>query len=275
MRLATKSAKKCRTGPMLTDARKFWQLPPKKVDRLLELTHQADSVELKFVVPVAAHESTCASLGVDLARASARRVYFLDTADLQLERHGVVARVRSIDNKPDDSVIKLRPKASGGLPARLRRSKRFAVEVDAMPGRFVCTGAMRRRLGKHDVERTMTEGRPLRTLFSKEQRALLAAHAPAQVGVDDLTVFGPVDVRRAKIVPDGLDRVLTVERWTYPDGSSILELSTRCAADAAVPVTARVASVLRDHHIDITGFQQTKTRMTLAYFRCAEHRRDR
>jgi hypothetical protein len=255
---------------MLTDAGAFWRLSPKKLDRLLALTHRADSVELKFVVPVAAHDSTCTALGVDLARASGRRVYFLDTADCALERHGVVARVRSIDNKPDDSVIKLRPMAPRDLPARSPRSKRLFVEVDAMPGRFVCTGAMRQRLGKRDVERTMTEGRPLRTLFSKQQLSLLAAHAPGKVGVDDLTVFGPVDVRRAKIVPGGLDRVLTVERWTYPDGSSILELSTRCAAGAAVPVTARVAAVLRDHQIDVTGFQQTKTRTTLAYFRCAQ-----
>jgi hypothetical protein len=261
---------KPKAGPMLSDARTFWRLPRRKLDRLLALTHQADHVELKLVVPVAAHAATCTSLGVDLSRASARKVYYLDTADLVLERHGVVARIRSVDNKPDDSVIKLRPVDPGDLPARLRRSKRFGVEVDAMPGRFVCTGALRRRLGRNDVERTMAKGRPLRALFSKEQLALLAAHAPAHVDINDLAVFGPVDVRRAKVLLDGLDRVLSVERWTYPDGSSILELSTRCAAAAAVPVTAQVASVLRAYNVDVTGFQQTKTRATLAYFGCTQ-----
>ena len=259
-----------KAGPMLTDARRFWRLPRRQLNRLLALTHQADHVELKLVVPVAAHAATCASLGVDLSRASSRRVYYLDTTDLMLERHGVVARIRSFDNKPDDSVIKLRPVVPGDIPARLRRSKRFGVEVDAMPGRFVCTGAMRRRLGKNDVERTMAKGRPLRALFSKEQLALLAAHTPAPVDIDDLAIFGPVDVRRGKVLLDGLDRVLFVERWTYPDGSSILELSTRCAAAAAVPVTAQVSSVLRRYNVDVTGFQQTKTRATLAYFGCGQ-----
>ena len=267
MHVVTDPAAKPGAGPMLTDARTFWQLPPHMLDRLLALTRQVDHVELKFVVPEEAHASTCASLGVDLARATVRKVFYLDTADLTLQRHGVVARVRSLDNKPDDSVIKLRPVNPGDLPPKLRRLKRFAVEVDAMPGRFVCSGAMRRRLGKHDVEQTMTEHRPLRALFSQKQLALLAAHVPADVRIDDLTVFGPVDVRRVKVALDGLSRGLIVERWTYPDGSGILELSTRCPAKAAVPVTAEVASVLRRHQVDITGFQQSKTRTTLTYFR--------
>jgi hypothetical protein len=57
-------------------------------------------------------------------------VYFLDTEDRALDRHGVVVRVRSIERKPDDSVIKLRPVSPGGIPLALRQSRRFVVEVD-------------------------------------------------------------------------------------------------------------------------------------------------
>lgn len=258
-----------RASAMLREARQFWQLPPRKLDKLLALARQADHVELKFVVPPAAHAATVASLGVDLSRAPARRVYYLDTADLTLERHGVVARVRSVEDRPDDCVVKLRPIAPGDLSPRLRRSKRVAVEVDAMPGRFVCTAAMKRRLGTDNVERTITKGRPLHTLFSKRQRELLTTHVPAHVNIDELSVYGPVDVRRGKVFLEGLGRELCVERWTYPDGSRILEISTRCAARAAVPVAAQVTSLLRARRIEVTGSQQTKTRSTLAYFRCA------
>ena len=65
------------------------------------------------------------------------------------------------------------------------------------------------------------------------------------------------------------EKRLAVERWSYPDGSSILEISTRCAARAAVQVAAQLASVLRAYEIDLTGDQQTKTQATLSYFRCA------
>jgi hypothetical protein len=266
MQLSTDITGRPGAGPVLRDAQTFWRLPPHRLDKLLALTRQADRVELKLVVPAAAHRSTCASLGIDLSRMSARTVYFLDTPDRALEGHGVVARVRSVENRPDDSVVKLRPVQVRDLPVRHRRSKRFVVEVDAMPGDFICTGAMKQRLGMHDVERTMAKGRPLHRLFSKDQLRLLGSHAPPRVRMKDLAVFGPVDVRRGKIGLAGLDRLLTVERWAYPDGSSILELSTRCRPEAAVSTAAQLASVLRAYRVDVTGLQQTKTSATLAYF---------
>jgi hypothetical protein len=248
-----------------SDAQHFWRLSRRRLDRLLASTRRADRIELKLVVPASAQNAVCAALEVDMARAGVRTVYYLDTSDLRLSRNGVVARVRSHENRPDDSVVKLRPYKPGDLPARLRRSKQFSVEVDAMPGKFVLTGAMFQRLGKQDVGETLREGGPRRALFSAEQRALF----PAGVRVDDLSIFGPVAVRREKIQPQGADFRLAVERWVYPDGSSILELSTSCPARAAIPTAAQLASVLRAHEIDLTGPQETKTRATLAYFGAA------
>ena len=167
MPLAIEPAKNGHAGPTLTEAQQFWRLPGTELDRLLTATRLAKSIELKLVVPAADHEATCAALGVDFTRAAGRTVYFLDTADRRLERHGVVARIRSVDGRADDSVVKLRPFIAGDLPARLRRSKHFGVEVDAMPGQFVCTGAMGRRLGKNDVQKTVTKKRPLRHLFRR------------------------------------------------------------------------------------------------------------
>ena len=64
------------------------------------------------------------------------------------------------------------------LPAELRDSPSFRVEVDALPGGFVCSGALKRPLRPTAVRSTLAGERPLRKLFSKEQRALYAAHAP-------------------------------------------------------------------------------------------------
>lgn len=247
-------------------AREFWQLPPAELDRLLALSGQVDHVEVKLVVPETAHASTCAALGVDLTRAPVRKVYFLDTPDLALERHGVVVRLRSIEHKPDDSVIKLRPFPPGKLPARRRRRHPLVIEIDVLPGRYLCTGALRHHLGRHEVERALAEGRPLRALFSGAQLVALAMYAPPALEIDTLAILGPVDVRRGKVLPAGLSRGLTVEQWTYPDGSRVLELSTRCPGEAALPVIAHVASVLRAYRIRVEGLQETKTRTTLSYF---------
>lgn len=258
------------TGWALSGAQEFWQLPDEEFEQLLALTRQADSVELKFIVPEPAHEELCRALGIDFdeARAKTRtqKVYFLDTADLALHQHGVVARVRSIDSKPDDSVIKLRPIIPGDLPAALRRSGRFVVEVDGMPGDYVCSGAMKAHLGMHEVQQVIAGGRPLRGLFSEPQQALLAAHAPADIDIDDLAVFGPVEASRYKIHPDGAGRALVVERWRYPDDSQLLEVSTRCPAGRVLQVAAQTAATMRAHHLDLTAPQKTKTSITLDFF---------
>src|SRR3954454_12192152 len=161
MSLMTDTVTGTGAGPILKDAQRFWRLPPRELDRLLALTRQADSVELKLVVPQVAHESACASLGVDLSKVRARTVYFLDTPELTLERNGIVVRIRSFRSKPDDSVIKLRPVSPGDLRSVRVGRKRLVAEIDAMPGGFVCSGALKRHLGKREVERVMTKGRPL------------------------------------------------------------------------------------------------------------------
>jgi hypothetical protein len=255
-----------RSDSVRAAARDFWQLPDDALDELLTLSREADRVELKLTVPGPARDATCAALGVDFAGVCADRVYYLDTEDRTLHRQGVVVRVRSIARGPDDSVVKLRPVSPGAIPAALRHSRQFVVEVDAMPGSFVCSGALKARLGAHDVERAMARHRPLRALFSGLQLRLLAARLPGQAGIDDLAILGPVDARRRKLVPVGLDRALLVEQWTFPDDSRILELSTRCRPDAVLPVAARMAAVLRAHGVDLTGPQQTKTHATLDFF---------
>jgi hypothetical protein len=190
-----------RSDSVRAAARDFWQLPDDALDQLLTLSREADRVELKLTVPGPARDAACAALGVDFARVRADRVYYLDTEDRTLHRQGVVVRVRSIARGPDDSVVKLRPVSPGGIPAALRLSRQFVVEVDAMPGSFVCSGALKARLGAHDVERAMARRRPLRALFSGQQLRMLAARLPRQAGIDDLAVLGPVDAR-AQARPD-------------------------------------------------------------------------
>jgi hypothetical protein len=250
----------------LADARDFWQLPDGELDQLLMLTREADRVELKITVSGPAHAATCAALGADFADVTAHQVYYLDTKDRTLQRYGLIARVRSTERALDDSVIKLRPVSPGSIPAALRRSKQFVVEVDGMPGGYACSGALKAHLGVHDVEQAMARQRPLRALFSKPQLRLLEAHLPRQARIDDLAVFGPVDARQCKLVPDGLGGTLLAEQWTFPDGSRILELSTRCPPDATLRVAARMAAVLHAHGVDLTAPQQTKTHATLNFF---------
>ena len=236
------------------------------VAKALSLMRRSDSVELKLTVAEEQQRSTAIALGMDPLEGQLRLVAFFDTPDLVLDRHGLVVRARRVQGKGDDSVVKLRPVDPGDLPAKLRRSENFRVEVDALPGGFVCSGTMKAALGATDVRAAVAGKRPVRKLFSKEQRELFAAHAPDGIGLDDLTILGPLLVLKLRFAPEELGRRLVAEMWLYPDGSRILELSTRCATDDAFQVAAETRAFLTSRGIDITADQETKTRKALRFF---------
>ena len=119
------------------------RLSDDEMARVIELIGDSDGVELKLTVPEADHRSTVAALNMDPLDAQIRQVFFFDTPELTLSDHGVVVRARRVQKKGDDSVVKLRPVVAFQLPARLRRTPGFGVEVDAMPGGFVCSGSMK------------------------------------------------------------------------------------------------------------------------------------
>jgi len=237
------------------------------VSRLLALMKDADSVELKVTVPESEHRSTVGALGLDPLEAQIRQIYFFDTPDLALSSGGVVVRARRIQGKGDDSVVKLRPVVPADLPADLRRSAGFVVEVDAMPGGFVCSASLRGAPRKTDIRSTVAGELPLRKLFSREQRAFYEAHAPEGNRLDDLDVLGPIFVLKLRLTPEELDgRRLVSEVWLYPDGSRLLELSTKCEPAQGFQVAAELRAYLAARGVDVSGEQETKTRKALEYF---------
>ena len=233
---------------------------------LLSTIRQADSVELKLTVPMSERGRGAAQLGVDPLDAQIRQVYFFDTPDLALDRQGIVVRARRVQRKGDDSVVKLRPIVPAELPSEVRESPSFGIEVDAMPGGHVCSGSMKATLKAPAVREAVTGAKPLRKLFTKEQRALFSAYAPEGLGLDDLSILGPIFVLKLKFSPKGYDRKLVAELWLYPDNSMLLELSTKCAPGEAFQVAAETKGFLHENGIDVGGEQETKTRKALEFF---------
>ena len=178
-------------------------MPPtfsgEELTQLLALIKDSDSVELKLTVPETDQRSAVARLGLDPLEAQIRQIFFFDTPDLALDKQGVVVRARRIQGKGDDSAVKLRPVVPAELPDDLRRSAAFRVEVDALPGGYVCSGALKGALRPTDVARAVAGELPLRKLFSKEQRAFFAAHVQDGVGFDDLAILGPIFVLKLKL----------------------------------------------------------------------------
>jgi hypothetical protein len=242
------------------------QLSDQELHKLVDLIKDADSVELKLTVPEAAQRSTVAALGMDPLDAQIRQVFFFDTPDLTLDKHGVVVRARRVQKKGDDSVVKLRPVVPSELPKRVRRSPSFGVEVDAMPGGFVCSGSMKRAMDSTAVKSVVSGETTIRKLFSKEQREFYQAHAPNGLALDELTILGPIFVLKLKYSPEGFGRPMVGEIWLYPDDTRILELSTKCEPGQAFDVAAEARAYLSERSVSLEGDQQTKTRTALELF---------
>jgi hypothetical protein len=242
------------------------ELGDEELGELLDLAGGADSVELKLTVPESDQFNTVTALGLDPLAAQIRQVFFFDTPDLKLDGQGLVVRARRVQGRGDDSVVKLRPVAPDQVPEHLRRSPSMVVEVDAMPGGYVCSASLKGRMGSTDVERAVAGDRAVRKLFSKEQRAFFAEHAPENVALDDLSVLGPIFVLKLAFVPKGLARKVVAEVWQYPGGTRILELSTKCPPSEMFQVAAESRAFLARRGVNLTGEQQTKTRIALEYF---------
>jgi len=240
-------------------------LSQEQIAEMLDLIKDSDSVELKLTVPEHDQRSAVVALGMDPLDAQIRQVFFFETPDLALDKLGVVVRGRRVQGKGDDSVVKLRPVVPSELPAELRAATGFRVEVDALPGGFVCSGTLKRTLDSGEVKKTVAGERPVRKLFSKQQRAYFAEHAPG-IELDDLKILGPIFVLKLRFTPEELGRRLVAEMWIYPDGSRVLELSTRTATNEAFQVAAEARAYLAGQGIDLSGEQETKTKKALEYF---------
>jgi len=59
---------------------------------------------------------------------------------------------------------------------------------------------------------------------------------------------------------------MAAELWLYPDGSRIVELSTKCLPGQGMDVGIAVRDYLAAKGLDLHGDQQTKTKTALEFF---------
>ena len=226
---------------------------------MLSLIKGADSVELKLTIPESSQRATFEALGIDPLGAQVRLVHFYDTPDLELESPEwscAHAGWRRRATTPWSSCGPLYPSELPRRAARVadvhgrgRRDARRPRLLGVAEGHAADAGAR----GRGGIA-------PLRKLFSKEQRAFFAEHAPEGIGFEDLSLLGPIFVLKIKGAPAGFARKMVVELWLYPDGTRILELSTKCAPAEAFQVAAESRAFLAERGIEIAAGRRPRRR---------------
>jgi hypothetical protein len=279
---ATKTAKSTRAARSVENAKTVAARKAAKADQpalahpltreemieVFKLIKGATSVELKLSVPLTGQRATIRSIGLDPVEAQPRQAYFFDTPDLALNQAGVVVRARRIQGGDADTVVKLRPVDPSAVDPELRRSAAFKIEVDAMPGGFVCSASFKGVCTGQEVLDVTSGAMPLRKLFSKDQRAFYDEHAPAGITMDKLVILGPTFLLKVKHQPKAkdFDRPITMEMWLYPDGSRIMEVSTKCLPKEAFQVATAFKAYLAGRGIVLGADQSAKTKSSLEFF---------
>lgn len=243
-------------------------LTSEQIVEMFRFVKGSTSVELKLSVPLTSASATVKSIGLDPVEAQPRQAFFFDTPDLALNKAGIVVRARRIQGGDGDTVIKLRPVDPSTIDTELRRVAAFKIEVDAMPGGFVCSASFKGVCTGQEVLDVASGEMPLRKLFSKEQRAFYDEHAPAGITMDQLVLLGPAFLLKAKHAPKAaeFDRPIVTEVWLYPDGSHIMELSVKSQPKEAFQVAADFKAYLASHGIALGADQSAKTKTALEFF---------
>jgi hypothetical protein len=249
-----------------TKAKRLNELSGDELAKLLALIGSSDSVELKVTLPESEQQATISTLGLDPLAAEIRQVFFFDTPDLLLNEAGIAVRARRVQGRSGDTVVKLRPVVPDELPKDIRRSSSVKVEVDATPKGYVCSASMKGKVPNDAVRDTLRNRGSVRKLFSKEQRGFFTAHAPEGLELDDLSVLGPVFVLKQTLEPPEYGRRLVAELWLLPDGSRILELSTKSTPTEAFQVAVETRAYFERHGLDLSSDPQMKTKTSLDFF---------
>ncbi|WP_052866570.1 hypothetical protein [Streptomyces niger] len=202
---------------------------------------------------------------------------------------GVILRLRADAGHgrgDGDATVKLRPCRRARLSRRWLRFREedgdtLRLEEDWSAGNAghaenrVLAASLTSDCGRPAVDAVTSGANPLRTVFSRRQRAFLAECADVRVDFRTLRVLGPVRAVRWHGVRLN-HHELTLERWSFAASAAEsagpgpgeepldwLEISERVAPDGAEVVQASLQALVRGLGLEPDLKQETKTRRVL------------
>ena len=223
----------------------------------------SDKVEIKITITKDDEQRAYEALDIGHRDAIRRDIYFFDTPDLTLSKTGVVLRARAIEGDDHDSVVKIRPVEPDQVHDKWREVDGFKIEADAVGDKVVRSASFKKKQKKGAIAKVVKGDKPVSELFSGKQKEFLASFYNGPIGLDDLTVLGPVKALRADIERAAMAYELTAEYWTLPDDSHLLEVSIKCPPEEAVVAREVFQAFLAGHGLDPNGAQATKTKLAM------------
>ncbi len=234
--------------------------------RSVQIDPAIGKIEVKITARVEDEDRVLALLARSRAEPESRTVYFFDTPELVLFDSGLVLRARKVRGDDDDSTVKLRPVDPAAVSTDWIQTEGFVIEMDRVGDKEVISAKLGQVQARGEIDEVVAGERPLHKLFSPDQERLIDEFGPSEVGWDDLTVMGPIDVSKWEVEWGELGHEVTVERWLLPDRSDLVELSIKVTPGEASHAAQQFLDLLVQFGLEVEGDQQTKTRGALTFF---------
>jgi hypothetical protein len=223
------------------------------------------AVELKITVRADEIDLGLSALAVEDADAELREIYFYDTPELALYEAGMILRARVRHGGEDDTTVKLRPLRASQVAKKWFSVKGFKCEIDRVGDVGTEACSLTRPEDADDIDDVAAGQASVKSLFSDQQEELAGRYGE-EPDWSELATLGPVDASVWTLEVEELPEDLTVELWTLPDESRILELSMRVDAKEADGAAEALAAFAGDLGLDPSSQEESKTSTTLLFF---------
>ena len=226
----------------------------------------ANSIEIKATIPESQVDSTLARFGLTIAHDQERYIYFYDTADLDLNKAGIITRSRRVVGDQHDSTVKFRPVIPDQVAAKWRTFRDFKIEADASEKGVVKSASFSMPVRKGLIKRIAAGNLEIAELFTKDQQAFLLGMANRNVDFSKMLVFGPLRAHRWKFEDPGCPWPITAEVWVREDGARLMEASIKAPVVQAAAALAGFMAFLAEFGAERDMEEQAKTRWALEYY---------
>jgi hypothetical protein len=226
----------------------------------------ANSIEIKATIPESQVDSTLARFGLAIANDQERYIYFYDTADLDLNKAGIITRSRRVVGDQHDSTVKFRPVVPDQVSAKWRTFPDFKIEADASEKGVVKSASFSMPVRKGVIKRIAAGDLKIAELFTKDQQAFLLGMANRNVDFSKMLVFGPLRAHRWKFEDPGCPWPITAEVWVREDGARLMEASIKAPVVQAAAALAGFMAFLAEFGAERDMEEQAKTRWALEYY---------
>jgi hypothetical protein len=224
-----------------------------------------DKAELKVTIAPSHIRRARYRFGLWNDESESRNIWFFDTTSLDLYNAGMILRAREIDGDDDDSTVKLRPFTRPELDDELRANDDMKCEIDRDPDGATSACSLKIEQAEGQIDDVVAGDRQLRVLFSAEQEYMFDVHGPG-LAMSELVPLGPIPARVWTLRTDEVPEKVTAELWYMPDGSQVLELSTKVDVDDADDAMDDLLDFVSDRDIDLDATQESKTKRALEGF---------